>query len=84
MLHTSVLLELLYFAIIISRALFARDIITLGDFSITNKNNCTWMTFGLPSIHNYDYVEYVENIKRKRLKPGLPGSNITPKKKKRR
>ena len=42
------------------------------------------MTFGLPSIHNYDYVEYVENIKRKRLQPGLPGSNITPKKKKRR
>lgn len=33
------------------------DIITLGDFSITNYNGVTCMSFGLPSKHEIDYVK---------------------------
>ncbi len=39
--------------------LIGMDIITLGDFTITNLDGKTKMTFGIPSIHSYDYVERV-------------------------
>lgn len=32
------------------------DIITRGDFTITNKKNITTMSFRFPSIHTIDYV----------------------------
>lgn len=51
--------------------LIGMDIITTGDFSITNKDGMTKMSFGLPSIHSYDYAERINennkiiNLKRK-------------------
>lgn len=60
--------------------LIGMDIITLGDFSITNFNGVTCMSFGLPSSHEVDYVkvsrdkkavtqsnaDYMKNLKRKK------------------
>lgn len=37
-------------------ALIGMDIITLGDFSITNHNNVTCMSLRIPSSHEIDYV----------------------------
>lgn len=37
--------------------LIGMDIIGLGDFSITNFQGKTCMTFGLPSAHEVDYVK---------------------------
>jgi uncharacterized protein YecA (UPF0149 family) len=33
------------------------DIITLGDFAVTNFNGNTCMSFRVPSLHQIDYVE---------------------------
>lgn len=38
-------------------ALIGMDIISLGDFSITNKNNETTFSFRVPSIETIDYVK---------------------------
>lgn len=38
-------------------ALIGMDIITLGDFSITNHNNNTCFSFRMPSSHEIDYVD---------------------------
>jgi predicted aspartyl protease len=43
--------------------LIGMDIIGLGDFSITNFNNSTCMTFGLPSAHEVDYVRVSKDKK---------------------
>jgi Aspartyl protease len=37
--------------------LIGMDIITLGDFSVTNFNGNTCMSFRIPSMHQVDYVE---------------------------
>lgn len=37
--------------------LLGMDIITLGDFSITNVNNRTVFSFRFPSIKKIDYVK---------------------------
>lgn len=37
--------------------LIGMDIINLGDFSITNKNNNTIFSFRMPSQKHIDYVE---------------------------
>lgn len=37
-------------------AIIGMDIITQGDFTITNSNNMTWMSFRIPSIQAIDYV----------------------------
>jgi uncharacterized protein YchJ len=42
------------------------DIISRGDFSITNKNNKTKVTFRVPSLADHDYVEE-ENQKKKSI-----------------
>lgn len=39
-----------------AEALIGMDIITLGDFSVTNHNNVTCMSFRIPSGHEIDYV----------------------------
>lgn len=36
--------------------LIGMDIITLGDFVITNKSGVTWFSFHTPSIRHVDYV----------------------------
>lgn len=39
--------------------LIGMDIITLGDFSVSNHNGETFMTFRKPSIETTDYVEEI-------------------------
>lgn len=43
--------------------LIGMDIITLGDFSITNIDNCTTFTFRYPSCNKIDYVEDARKLK---------------------
>ncbi len=38
-------------------AIVGMDIINIGDFSITNKNNETTMSYRLPSMEHIDYVK---------------------------
>jgi hypothetical protein len=42
--------------------LIGMDIITIGDFSITNVDKKTVFTFRFPSIKTIDYVEEVNNL----------------------
>lgn len=37
--------------------LIGMDIITTGDFAISNRDGRTWMTFRVPSIGRWDFVE---------------------------
>lgn len=45
--------------------LIGMDIITLGDFSITNHKGVTVMSFRIPSCHEIDYVRLVNEYKQK-------------------
>ena len=67
-------------------ALIGMDVITLGDFSITNHNGTTCMSFRVPSSHEIDYVKNPTYgmTPIKHIAPGQPGSNFTRPKKKRR
>lgn len=51
--------------------LIGMDIITLGDFAITHFNGQTKMTFGMPSMQSYDYVEKIDEnnklVEKKRM-----------------
>ena len=47
--------------------LIGMDIITLGDFSVTNFDNKTTFTFRYPSCKTIDYVEEARNLKMKDL-----------------
>ena len=37
------------------QVLIGMDIITLGDFAITNQNHTTTFSFRMPSLHTIDY-----------------------------
>lgn len=39
--------------------LIGMDIITSGDFTITHNQGKTKMSFGVPSVHSYDYAEII-------------------------
>ena len=39
------------------------DVITMGDFSITNENNKTIVSFRIPSIKTIDYVQEVYDLR---------------------
>jgi len=43
--------------------LIGMDIITLGDFAITNENNKTTFSFRIPSLHTIDYVKQATQIR---------------------
>ena len=43
------------------------DVITMGDFSITNVNNLTTVTFRIPSKQTIDYVKEVNDIEQKKF-----------------
>lgn len=67
-------------------ALIGMDVISIGDFSITNHKGVTCMSFRVPSGHEIDYVKNL-NLGIRPLKDipiGREGSNRTPKKKKRK
>lgn len=67
-------------------ALIGMDVITLGDFSITNHNGSTCMSFRVPSGHEIDYVKNLNYgiTPIKNIPAGKPGSNFTLAKKKRK
>lgn len=44
-------------------AIIGMDIISQGDFSITNTNGETWMTYRIPSIEQIDYVQEAKRIR---------------------
>ncbi len=64
--------------------LIGMDIITLGDLSITHYKGSTCMSFRIPSMHEIDYTKNPDFRFTPNIKAGYPGSNATPKKKKRR
>jgi hypothetical protein len=43
--------------------LIGMDIITRGDFSITNYGGQSWVSFRIPSMHGVDYVGEAEKIR---------------------
>ena len=49
------------------------DIITLGDFSVTNLKGSTKVTFSMPSIRDLDFVEEVTEAKK--ILAHKPGRN---------
>ena len=51
-------------------AIIGMDIITKGDFALTNVSRQTWMTFRIPSISTMDYVEEAKRLK------ALPDNSI--------
>lgn len=67
-------------------ALIGMDVITLGDFAITNHNGSTCMSFRVPSGHEIDYVKNLNYgiTPIKNIPAGKTGSNYTPAKKKRK
>ena len=42
-------------------ALIGMDIISKGDFVITNRNNKTVFSFQIPPTHEYDFVKQINN-----------------------
>lgn len=51
-----------------AQVLIGMDVITQGDFSITNYKGVTWFSFRVPSLHQLDYVEDNKAEKRKILR----------------
>ncbi len=65
--------------------LIGMDIITLGDFSITNKDKTTVMTFRIPSLICHDYVPEANNHNKIELfRLQRQPKNISTKKKKKK
>jgi len=48
-------------------ALLGMDIISQGDFAITNYNGQTWWTFRVPSNEPIDFVEEIREYNRKHV-----------------
>lgn len=48
-------------------AIVGMDVIAAGDFSITNVNNQTWVSFRIPSIAGIDYVVEAQQLKARAL-----------------
>lgn len=46
-------------------AIIGMDIISIGDLSITNLNNKTWVSFRIPSIQHIDYVDEFNKLNKK-------------------
>lgn len=40
--------------------LIGMDIITFGDFALTNRNNKSVFSFQIPSTHDYDFVKQIQ------------------------
>ena len=58
-------------------ALIGMDVITRGDFVITNQNGKTTMSFRMPSLSNLDYVKETNFLRSKMTQ--RQGQVITPK-----
>ena len=64
--------------------LIGMDVITLGDFVITNKNDCTVMSFRIPSLAEIDYVADIRKENMLAQFRAQRGVNNNGKRKKRR
>jgi predicted aspartyl protease len=67
-------------------ALIGMDIISLGDFSITNEDRNTIMSFRIPSMASHDYViesNRYNKIMERKLNPRAPMANDKSKKQRR-
>ena len=53
------------------------DIITLGDFALTNVNGNTTVSFRIPSVETIDYVKEYNQKKNPKpyIAPKIPGRN---------
>ena len=58
--------------------LIGMDIITQGDFSITNKKGKTVFTFHTPSSHFIDYTEEIKKIRKVHVSWAKQGNNKCP------
>ena len=47
--------------------LIGMDIITLGDFAVTNQDNKTKLSFQMPSTHDIDFVKEIMRVKQEKL-----------------
>jgi predicted aspartyl protease len=45
--------------------LVGMDVISIGDFAITNMHGATTFTFCMPSVHQIDFVEEVNELNKK-------------------
>ena len=45
--------------------LIGMDIINMGDFAVTNRDDKTVLSFQMPSMNHIDFVEILEDSKRK-------------------
>lgn len=43
-----------------AQVLIGMDIISLGDFALTHRNNGTVFSFQVPSTHEYDFVKQIQ------------------------
>ena len=46
--------------------LIGMDIITLGDFAVTNQDNKTKLSFQMPSTHDIDFVKEIMRVKQEK------------------
>ena len=53
-------------------AIIGMDIISLGDFCITNYNRQTWLTFRIPSMIGVDYVQEHNRKLKAAVPPNAP------------
>jgi len=60
--------------------LLGMDVIAHGDFTITNYNGQTWWTFRIPSNEPVDFVEEINEYKKKHGVPVIP---LSPEEKRR-
>ena len=49
------------------QAIIGMDVIVTGDFSITNADGKTWMSFRYPSVEHIDYVSEHQQLMRARV-----------------
>ena len=54
-----------------TEVLIGMDIISLGDFAVTNLNNKTWFTFRMPSVARLDFVKEIRKESSKKQKDTL-------------
>lgn len=61
-------------------ALIGMDLITLGDFAITNQGGNTTFSFRFPSLHDIDYVRQAQAIQASKAQRagGGGGSGVNP------
>ena len=58
--------------------LLGMDIITKGDFAITQKDGKTTMSYAYPSVHNIDFVHELNLINNRKSTPRVGRNQLCP------